>query len=492
MLARNGVELDVVADRPGDRLNSAVWQLNLLARDEPFGIWDDLLGSAKALRWRRLTQPRPVDHDFPTESGAADTLDEISRLRGAVGVSAQRMLDELAEATKALTLDDSAVGPALLGLLEEATPEDCVVIAANGAAAAGLENWLRPIGFEVKTAVQMIREQRFIGAGYAVGPPRVFPASMTSAPMVETLNYVFPSWFTDRSLPRSVLASRAEGVITIRSRVFEIGEETEAIVATIDRIDESDLLPQASWIPPDTSPREPGKDEVAARIVLLSGGYRIWLDDDGERIRAVEPTQPGGERVINIDISAVRPGTYLLLREGETEREALYDAALALMGSQADAVTVSQARWKAELQLRLDKLGHAQAVQELSSVGVKTLERVSAWTMPMLARPRSNQDFEKLLLWLDIDVQPTYDLATTLRRKRAQASAIIGDQLEGAVAAADMSQLERSGNLRLKVKSEGFRGVIATRVLSISPHVVIVPHRDARQLSSDRSARWLE
>jgi hypothetical protein len=110
----------------------------------------------------------------------------------------------------------------------------------------------------------------------------------------------------------------------------------------------------------------------------------------------------------------------------------------------------------------------------------------------MLARPRRNQDFETLLQWLGVKVHPTYELATALRRKRAQASAKIGDQLEEAVGAADMSLLERDGNLRLELKSEGFRGVIATRVLSISPHVEIIPRRDARELRPDRSAKWLE
>jgi hypothetical protein len=110
----------------------------------------------------------------------------------------------------------------------------------------------------------------------------------------------------------------------------------------------------------------------------------------------------------------------------------------------------------------------------------------------LLARPRSNQDFERLLQWLGVQVHPTYELATSLRRTRAQASAKIGDQLEEAVAAADISLLEREGHLRLELESEGFRGVIATRVLSISPHVEIISRHDARVLRPDRSAKWLE
>jgi hypothetical protein len=167
-------------------------------------------------------------------------------------------------------------------------------------------------------------------------------------------------------------------------------------------------------------------------------------------------------------------------------------AALQLMGPQATAVVASQAGWKGALQARLDQLGRAAVIHELAAVGVRTLDRVAAWTEPMLARPRRNQDFEALLQWLGVKVHPTYELATALRRKRAQASAKIGDQLEEAVAAANMSLLERDGHLRLELKSEGFRGVIATRVLSISPYVEIISRHDARELRPDRSAKWLE
>ena len=41
---------------------------------------------------------------------------------------------------------------------------------------------------------------------------------------------------------------------------------------------------------------------------------------------------------------------------------------------------------------------------------------------------QNEHDFELLLQWLGVPVHPTYELATVLRRKRAQASADIADQ----------------------------------------------------------------
>src|SRR5260370_17967158 len=126
--------------------------------------------------------------------------------------------------------------------------------------------------------------------------------------MPETVNFVFPAWFSDRSLPRSVLAARAEGAVVVTGTEFRIGDVTQPVTApTDDAVDEAELLPQVSWIPPDAAPREPGADEVTARRVLLSGGYGIGLDRDGEGIPPVDPAQPGGGRVLNLGVRAAGP-----------------------------------------------------------------------------------------------------------------------------------------------------------------------------------------
>jgi hypothetical protein len=490
-LIASGVELDRVGDPPSARLNVAIRRIVLLAREDGSDLWDDVLGSARVVRWRLLTQPLPVKFGVAVQA-AADVATEVDRLRRSVHDEAQNALLELAAAAEATAAADPVVGGVLLESIQEATAEACVVIAASEAAAAGLESWLGPLGFRTRTASQLIRNQLFTEFGYAVGPPRFFPAALVTAPVTETLNFIFPAWVGDRSLPRSLFAEYAEGAISFASKEFHIGDATEPVgPASARAVDEIELLPQASWHTPNGS-REPEADEVAARRVLLSGGYSMWLDDDGEWIRTVDPSSPDGGRVVNIDIEEVRPGVYLLLRDGHTERSALYEAALGLMGSQAEVIAAAQAEWKGALRARFVQFGRAVVVRELAQAGVKTLERVEAWVDPLLVRPRSDGDFEKLLEWLGLAVQPTFDLATTLRRMRMRASVEVGNQLQRAVAVADMSRLERDGHLRLELPSEGFRGILATRVLSISPFVEVIPHHDARVPMPDRSARWLE
>lgn len=490
-LIRHGVELLAVGDPPGARLNAMVRQLLLAIRDEGPGLWDDLAGAAKALRWRLVTQPQPFALNIAVGEGVEGVVRQVGRRRGAGGESVERLLDELSTAAQALSEADPVAGPVLLRSIEEVGASDCVVVAASSAAAAGLEGWLGELGVRVRTVADLQREGLSPEQVYAVGPPRFFRSSLVTAPMAGAVSFVLPAWYGDRSIPRSAVAAYADGAICVSSRVFTEGNLSEPEAPLLEEEVEDELLPQPVWGTRRVLDREPGNDEVVAHRVLLRGDLAILLDD-GDRIRSLDPTQPGGERVTYTEVSAVCPGTYLLLRKGETERRALYDAALRLMGPRAATVEASQVQWKQLLQARLSQHGYAAAQRELRACGVRTLDRVRAWIEPTLARPQSDQDFELLLQWLGLPVQPTFGNATTLSRLRHKASGAIREQLEDAVGAADVAALERAGYLEMTVKAAGFRGIIATRVLAISPSPEIVSRHLARVLFADRSGRWLE
>lgn len=488
-LVRHGVELAVVGDPVGARLNATIKQLLFVTRDDGLEPWENVLGAAKALRWRLVTQPQPFDLNPALGEAVHNVKHELGRLRGAVGGSSERLLDELAEAVERITESDPVAGAVLLRSIKEVGSANCVVVAANGAAAVGLETWLGDENVAVRTAARLERETLIWDQAYAVGPPRFFRSSIVTAPTTRAVNFVFPAWYADRSIPRSVIAAYSEGAIKIQGRVFEEGDLSEPPTTALDV--EDDLMPQPVWRGRTTPEREPTIEEVVAHRVLLSGNLAILLDD-GDRIRSLEPSQPSGERVSYTDVSAVRPSTYLLLREGQTERRALYDAALKLMGPRGRDAEASQLRWKSLLEERLSRLGHRAVARQLQALGVQRLERVQAWTEPTLARPQNERDFELLIQWLGLQMCPTLEHATRLRRLRAQASADVRWQLEEAVAAADLSALERVGYLRLEPKASGFRGIIATRVLAISPDPEIVSRREARIPFKDRGAQWLE
>jgi hypothetical protein len=488
-LARTGVELVAVGDPAGARFNVAVRRLMIASRDDGPELWENLIGAAKSLRWRLVTHPQPIDYNPALVEAADELRKQVRRLRGAIGDEA--LLDELHEAGMGVTGADPALGGVLLRSVEEVGADDCIVVAASRVAEMALSTWLKDFGVRVMTAGELEREQPDIEQAYVVGPPRFYNSSLVTAPVTGSLSFLLPAWFGDRTIPRSAIAAYSEGAIRIEAKVFTVGDTAEPEVdAAVDEV-EDEFLPQPSWGSARAADREPGADEVEARKVLLSGNLAIWLDD-GDRIRALDPDQPAGERVVYTEVGAVRPGTYLLLRRGETERGALYRAALGRLAGKGPAVDAAQSAWKAKLTRRIQEFSYRRTVSELRARGVKTADRARAWTEPSLVRPNRDEDFEGLLSWLAIPVQPTFGYATMLRRAHHQASADLREQLERTVSEADLSTLERVGHWFLESTREGIRGLVATRVLAVSPHKEVVPRHDARVLFEDRSGQWLE
>lgn len=487
-LAVTGVEIVAVGDPAGARLNTAVRRLVMLVKGEGGPFLDDLVGAAKALRWRRITQPQPVAFNPSLQHFSGEVTKHAGRLRGAIGD--QSLLDELLIAASLVAATDSDVGLTLLRSIEEVGADACVVVAASKAAAAGLESWLRAYGVVVLPAGDLERGQPDREQAYVVGPPRFYSSSLVTAPATNAVSFLMPAWFKDRSVPRSVIGAHADGAIRVQARVFTEGDVAEPVDPSDDPEDEDGYLPQPVWGVRRDSDREPTSDEVEARKVLLSGNLAMWLDD-GERIRSLDPDQPAGERVTYAEVAAVRPGTYLLLRQGETERNALYKAAIARLPRGA-VIEQAQVSWKHLLAERIHEVGYRQVVRQLRDAEVRTADRARAWTNPSLIRPASDQDFERLLRWLGTPVQPTFGYATMLRKTLYLVSAEIGKQLEAAVSAADLSELDTTGHLSLDVRTEGFRGILATRVLAVSPFTEIVSRHDARVPFADWSGQWLE
>lgn len=488
-LAHHGVEILAVGDPSGARLNAAVRGLLNVARDDGSELWDDLVGAAKALRWRLMTQPQPLQFNADVRNAVEQVNRQVQRLRGAV--ANETLLDELIAAAKAVEESDPLVGTCLMRSIEEVGAGACLVVAASTSARAGLQSWLDGSDVIVLTAGDLEREQPRLEQAYVVGPPRFFHSSLVTAPVIDAVSFVIPAWFGDRSIPRSAIAPYADGAITIEARVFIEGEVEEPDPQVPGNEVEDDFLPQFAWGSRQSAEREPGTEEVEAQKVLLSGNLAIWLDD-GDRIRTLDPGQPVGERVTYTDVSLVRAGTYLLLRKGETERGVLYQAALGLLGAKGGAADATQKAWKASLAQRLVERGYRQVVRELRQRHVKAADRARAWMDSNLVRPHSDHDFETMLEWLNISIQPTFGHATILRRALYQASADVREQLEKAVSGANLATLEQDGHLSLDVETEGLRGIVATRVLAMSPYTEIVSRHDARVPFVDRSGQWLE
>jgi hypothetical protein len=489
-VARGIVELDAVSDAVGAQLDIALKRLIIQLREEDPEIWQELLAVARQLRWRLATNPAPAAFRVGDDKLLAGLEDACQRRKLAADQATQTSLEDLARRAEHACVQDRPMGKALLESLRDLNYESCVVVTASGRAQSATRDWFDSLGISVPVLRGSFREQaEVVEQAYAVGWPVLFGPALLTAPRARSLAYVLPSWVQDRTLPTSALADYAEGAIRPARKIFKIG--TEPVVDEPSAVVEDQLTPLPVWSRHSSS-RAPRPDEVLARKVLLGGELAIMLDEDGEHIRSLYPDRPAGQRVELGDVSAITVGSYLVLREGITQSAMLYDWAIELLGDRGPNTSRSQEQWKNALQAQLDRLGTAAVTRELEQAGVRRADRAAAWTSITLVRPQDDQDFERLLNWLGLPTHPHFELATALRRARQQASQDIREILEDAVSTADLAELERDGFIRIELDVPGFRSIIATRVLAISPELEPVQRREIRLPREDWGARWLE
>lgn len=491
---KNHAELFAVQDASGAFFNHAVIEIiRAIKRDGP-GIWDSLAASAKRLRYLLVTEPAPFHLNSRLSEALRQVHEQADQLLGAT--NNPELIRGLLDSSVGLPNDVSPVGSELVRSVLESGTESSLVVVANPRAKEAVRPWLAEFGIRSLTLGDLKEEQVSEEITYFVGPPRFFPSQSVTAPFTNEITFVFPSWFSDRRLPQSALGPISEGAIQIEGKLFEIGaladtENLDKLLEVPDVI-EDDLMLQPNWGQRQSGNREPKEDEVEARKLLLSGGFALWLDDDGDRIRALDPRKEAGHRVRFMDIAEVQAGTYLLLREGASERDTLQELAFKRLGSHGKLVRDSQAAWKAALSQRIESTGVQRTESELRALGVSAFKQIRSWSLPHTIRPQKDKDFDILLGWLERESSIHMELANRLRQEVLRASRQLRDRLESAADDTDINQLELNGHMNFEMDEPGYHGMFAARILAISPFTEIVSRSEIRLPFQEDSAQWLE
>ena len=482
------VVVEAIPDPAGARFDQTLRDM-IAALGEDAVSFEEILSPAKALRWKRLFHAQPVTLDVRLQVLAERVIEQCSLMEGALD---DQLRDELSKAAEGVAGNDTGYSDELPAWIDDVGAEQCVVVAAHRSDVVELREWLQRDHLQVLTAREALSAVSDRSQMYVVGPPVFYPRALATAAVTDEISYLVSDWFRCRKLPTSSFAEFAEKAVDVKTRVRE-SETVE--VANLPAVEQSDVLdeyiPQPIWGKMGTSRSVPKSDEVFARKLYLSGGFAMWLDD-GQRIRSLDPSQPVGERVTYMDVESVTEGSFLLLREGASERDILYKAAIENLGYRAADIEASQTRWKRRLGDRLEHRRHWRVEDELRAYGVKACEQVRAWTDPILVRPKSKRDFGLLLDWLGVPVQSTLDNADMLKSALRCESQRIRKKLEDIIEYIDLGELERIGHVSLGGRDIGVRGICATRVLAISNLKRPVARSRTRLLVEDDGGRWLE
>ena len=279
-----------------------------------------------------------------------------------------------------------------------------------------------------------------------------------TAPVTSGVSFFLPAWFGDRSVPRSAIAAYAEGAIRIEARMFTEGDTTEPeLELPVESRGRERVSPAAGLghSPVAATASRPPRRSRHTRC-CSAATWRCGSMTANASARSTRTSQPVSASPIP-KCQPSEPGTYLLLRQGETERGALYQAAIAKLGQRGERSRCLPGRHGSTCWPKDPESSATAGRAGVAGRGRPDRRPGAGLDGSQPDPPSSDQDFERLLQWLGIPIQPTFGYAAMLRKMLYQVSAEIGKQLEAAVSAADLSELETTGHLSLDVKTEGFR-----------------------------------
>lgn len=497
-LQSTSVEIVPVKDDIGFQINVLLRQVLVCAEDNP-DLFTALIGAMRALHWRLLTDIQPPRCNKRVLDAVNATTDEAKRLFGVVGHEMQNIFDSIQDTCNLIRNVDSVIGTALLTSIRELGEDSCIVVVGNVASKIGIDEWLHSLNMHVEayTVGELMRLEREVEQVYVVGPPAFFVSSIISSPVSYQISFLIPDWYKNTELPVSPIGKCSEKPFIVKTVIHPFEGDSSAESRKVlagSTFAEKDLLPKPHW-PTIELDRQPQNDEVFARRVLLSRNFFCLLDD-GERIRAFDPDQPVEDRLINIPVISVTPGTYLLLRKDQNKQGTLYEEALDTFGLEKQKIIKSQQRWKKALSKKLSDDGK-QVENSLKSMGVQAANRVEEWVDMAHILPQKDSDFQVLLQFLGIEQQPTFDYAKRLRNTCQQLGCKMRKALEtelSRITAADLQKVRQNGYFEQQSENPLYRSLIIIRVLAVSPNREIVSRQKTRIPFEDKmnSAKWLE
>lgn len=463
--------------------------------------WEPIIQRARAARWRAGAEAVPFDAPM---SGAVEPLrnlpDQLRSLSGLVDREVSRSAQDLADRAEAwLPECNRALSNALLNLIGLGDPHETCVVASNGRSAAVLQEWLASAG--VRVSVLKPRDfmrGRFWDFAIVVGATDWFPSQMFTCPRASALTVLHFAHLADSATITGVFGSYASAPIRTVVRGDKCGQPCTGDTALEeDSAREQSPAPQWPTLIADAMARtdrtDVHEDTITARLVVLAGGYGLWLPVDATSIRGLDLSAPRGERVVPLRASAIKSGAVLVLRENGSISATLAAMADHILGASAEGIRQRQREWKSRLGERLRTTGAAAFESDLRRRGASTAN-VRYWASDDNIRPLRDEDFRILLERLDLSDPGRY-LADgrLLWRAHHQAGVRLSAALEDLIESADLRHLEAEGRQQLQLTGVTEEATLtAFRVLAVDEQARDVPHGSTRKPFRLRGAQWLE
>lgn len=237
------------------------------------------------------------------------------------------------------------------------------------------------------------------------------------------------------------------------------------------------------WSRNHSSTEKTQDGQELCRQFALANGKQVFIQIDGGDLDFVNVVAVDSENKLTqseIAPRSVGVGNFIVLREGQSDSDALLLQASTNLGTKYPEIERNQEIWKSSLQAAVDKNGLAKVSRELVEKGLKSEGRIRDWINPNLRRPLRDEDFRILLNYLGLNVNTYYDSATLLRRAILKAAMEFRQQLEKAISGISVSNLLNGGTVVIKAPVNGIADLFVSRIVGVSPVEVYVDRQKIR------------
>lgn len=225
------------------------------------------------------------------------------------------------------------------------------------------------------------------------------------------------------------------------------------------------------------------KGQELCRHFALANGKQVYVQIDGGDLDFVNVVSVDSRNQLTqseISPRSVGVGNFVVLREGQSDSEALLSQAASNLGNRYAEIQENQEVWKSTLQVAIDKNSLGRISRNLVDLGLKSENRIRDWTNPSLRRPLRDDDFRILLKYLGLNVDKYYESATLLRRTILQAAMEFRHQLEKAINDIPVKNLLTEGTVVIKAPVSGIANLFVSRIVGVSPIEVYVDRQKIR------------
>lgn len=351
---------------------------------------------------------------------------------------------------------------------------------------------------EIISQQQLRKHGNIFDAILCVGSSRWFGEFVFRSPRAWETRVIRYSWMPDSDCRKAPVFKGWEHLrprLEKRNKVRPAGQGTYSISSTPSRSNEGDWLTDDELIPRSdlavvaarfaSQPQEATalREDVPARLIELEGGRGTWVEaTDAGRALVINLDEETDGGVGRVSVSSILPGMFVLLRgDADGDSEYLIPIANAILGKRAEQLRTFQKGWKSKLRDMTKSLGVEKVIAELKSEGSLKANEINLrnWLWPRSIRTEASEDFFAIMRVIGMEdvEEKCWALAKQIDSAHRRAGRRVRAELLRQVREADLSELERLGEMRFELAELGGKPLLALRVVRVSDFTSgVAPH----------------